>query len=92
MSFDVVTIQRNGTPVVVVPNKTPVSLVVPSKASVPVVGQPGQPGPVGPPGPAGAAGPPGPPGPMGMLNVVELTQAEYDALGIKQPNMFYVII
>jgi hypothetical protein len=29
---------------------------------------------------------------MGVLNVVELTQAEYDALGIKQPNMFYVII
>ncbi len=29
---------------------------------------------------------------MGMLNVVELTQAEFDALGTKQPNMFYVII
>jgi hypothetical protein len=82
MSFDVVTIPRNGPPVV----------VIPSKAPIPVVGQPGQPGPIGPPGPAGAAGPPGPPGPMGMLNVVELTQAEYDALGTKQPNMFYVII
>lgn len=45
------------------------------------------------PGPQGEAGvgPAGPAGPMGTLDVVELTQAEYDALATKQPNTIYVI-
>ena len=70
-------------------------VVVPRTKPTIVVGQPGQPGPAGPPGPPGAAGPAGPQGPQGpptTLNVVELTQAEYDALGTKQPNTIYVII
>jgi len=29
---------------------------------------------------------------MGMLSVMELTQAEFNALPVKQPNYFYVII
>jgi hypothetical protein len=73
-------------------------VVVPRNQPAVVVGQPGQPGPIGPPGPAGpagangAAGPQGPQGPPTTLNVVELTQAEYDAIGTKQPNTIYVII
>jgi hypothetical protein len=73
-------------------------VVVPGRMPTVVVGQPGQPGPIGPPGPvgpAGAAGPagsPGAPGPVGTLNVVELTQAEFNALATKQPNTIYVII
>lgn len=49
-------------------------------------------GTTGPPGPAGALGPAGPAGPMGTLNVMELTQAEFEALPTKQPNYFYVVI
>jgi len=58
-------------------------------------GAPGPAGPAGAPGPAGPAGPAGPPGepgPVGTLNIIELTQAEYDALATKQPNTVYVII
>lgn len=39
----------------------------------------------------GGVGPPGPPGPEGTLDVIELTQAEYDALAPKIPNTIYVI-
>jgi hypothetical protein len=72
-------------------------VVSPARPSI-VVAQPGLPGPTGATGatgatgPAGANGATGPAGPMGTLNVVELTQAEYDALGTKQPNTVYVII
>lgn len=46
-----------------------------------------QPGPVG---PAGPPGPPGPPGPQAQW--VQMTQAEYNALPVKDPNTLYVII
>lgn len=36
-------------------------------------------------------GPPGPQGPPGEINVVELSQAEYDALPTKEPNTIYLI-
>ena len=44
----------------------------------------------GPPGPAGPAGPPGPQGPEGKW--VQMTQAQYDALNPKDPNILYVIV
>jgi Collagen triple helix repeat (20 copies) len=57
------------------------------------VGVPGQPGPSGPAGPAGPAGPNGPAGPQGAQGVwVQMTQAAYTALAVKDPNTLYVII
>lgn len=50
----------------------------------------------GPPGPTGPAGPPGPTGPAGPQGAqgvwVQMTQAAYDALPVKDPNTLYVII
>lgn len=47
----------------------------------------------GPQGPPGAQGPPGPPGPQGaQATWTQLTQAQYDALPVKDPNMLYVIV
>jgi hypothetical protein len=64
-------------------------------------GTPGAPGPVGaastvpgPPGstgPQGPAGPAGPTGPQGPASMQIMTQAAYDALGTKDPNIVYVI-
>jgi hypothetical protein len=53
----------------------------------PVFAAVGVAGPVGPPGPAG---PPGPQGPQGQWD--QMTQAEYDALVVKDPNVLYVIV
>jgi len=39
---------------------------------------------------AGNVGPPGPPGPQGQW--VSMTQAEYDAIPIPDPDTLYVII
>jgi len=41
-------------------------------------------------GPQGPQGPPGPPGPPGIW--IEMTQAEFDALPIKDSHTLYVII
>lgn len=49
-----------------------------------IVGPPGQPGPVGPPG---VPGPPGGPGPW-----LAMTQAEFDALAVKDPAVLYLIV
>lgn len=48
-------------------------------------------GPEGPPGPTGPAGPIGPTGPAGEINVLQLTQAEFDAIPVKDPDTIYVI-
>jgi hypothetical protein len=45
---------------------------------------------VGPPGPLGPPGPVGPQGPEGQWT--SMTQAAYDALQVKDPNVLYVII
>ena len=46
--------------------------------------------------PTGLQGPPGPPGPVGPPGPegqwVQMTQAEYDALAVKDPETLYVII
>jgi len=44
--------------------------------------------PAGPPGPVG---PQGPVGPEGTVDVVELTQAQYNSLPVKDPNTLYVL-
>jgi hypothetical protein len=44
----------------------------------------------GPAGPPGADGAPGPQGPPGVW--VQMTQAAYDALPVKDPNTLYVIV
>jgi hypothetical protein len=47
----------------------------------------------GAPGPKGDPGPPGPEGPAGAdAEWVQMTQAEYDALPIKDPNTLYVVV
>jgi hypothetical protein len=51
-------------------------------------------GPLGPVGPQGGVGPVGPQGVQGNIgttDIVELTQAQYDALGTKSPTALYVI-
>ena len=58
-------------------NETPVVSVV---TSVGLPGPKGEPGPIGPPGPAG------PPG-----KTLVMTQAEYDALPVKDPETLYII-
>lgn len=65
-------------------------------------GPQGSPGPTGPAGPAGtpgtpglpgATGPAGPAGPTGPPGVwVQMTQAAYDALPVKDPGTLYVIV
>ena len=51
------------------------------------------PGPVGPMGPVGPQGPQGIQGPIGPQGVwTQLTQAQYDALGTKDPLILYVIV
>jgi len=47
-------------------------------------------GSTGTPGPAGPAGPPGPTGPPAAW--VQMTQAAYNALPVKDPNTLYIII
>ena len=42
-------------------------------------------------GPQGVQGPIGPAGPIGDTDIVELTQAAYDALAVKDPDILYVI-
>lgn len=47
----------------------------------------------GPPGPAGGPGPTGPPGPRGPEGRWEaMTQAAFDALAVKDPEVLYVIV
>lgn len=42
---------------------------------------------------AGTTGPAGPPGPPGVSGAwVSMTQAEYDAIPMKDPNTLYVIV
>jgi len=55
---------------------------------------PGPAGPAGPTGATGATGPAGPTGPAGAAGDqwVELTQAEYDALPVKDPDTLYVVV
>lgn len=43
-------------------------------------------------GPTGAAGPTGATGPQGPQGWVQMTQAAYDALAVKDPNTLYVIV
>jgi collagen type V/XI/XXIV/XXVII alpha len=50
----------------------------------------GEPGPQGPQGPQGVQGPPGPTGAQGVW--VQMTQAAYTALPVKDPGVLYVII
>ena len=45
----------------------------------------------GDPGPTGSQGPKGDIGPQGTVPVNDLTQAQYDALAVKDPNTLYVI-
>lgn len=78
-----------------------VTVTVAPRANV-VVGLPGPQGPPGPPGPTGpkgdkgdtgAQGPKGDTGAQGAQGVwVQMTQAAYDALPVKDPNTLYVII
>jgi len=59
-----------------------------------IVGPTGPAGPAGldstVPGPTGPAGVQGPTGPAAVW--VQMTQAEYDALAVKDPNTLYVIV
>jgi len=54
-------------------------------------GPTGPSGPTGVSGPTGASGPTGPTGVAGSSGVVILTQVEYDALPVVDPNVLYVI-
>lgn len=53
-------------------------------------GDQGDPGPTGPQGPAGVAGPVGPAG--ADAEWVQMTQAAYDALAVKDPDTLYIIV
>jgi hypothetical protein len=68
-------------------SRTQIIRVEPTSNSVSVIYA----GPPGPPGtPGGPQGPPGPPGPPGEWD--SMTQAQYDALPVKDPDTLYVII
>jgi hypothetical protein len=58
--------------------------------TVGIVAQTSLPGPIGPTGPLGPTGPQGPMGPPGETWVV-MTQTEYDALPVKDPDTLYII-
>ena len=70
-------------------------------------GEKGDTGAIGAPGPKGRQGKIGPPGPQGekgdtptldeittsgITDIIQLTQAEYDALGTPDPDILYIII
>ena len=74
--------------VTVIPTKPPVIRVVGSGSTVPIVTTPTRPIDVT--VPTGKPGPPGPPGEDAQW--ARMTQAEFDALPIKDPNTLYVII
>lgn len=63
------------------------SVTVQADAPTVSIGVPGQRGPTG---PTGDPGPTGPAGPSGVW--VQMTQASYDALAVKDPNVLYVIV
>jgi hypothetical protein len=72
---------------VIIPTNTNDKPLVGMVASVGFPGPEGEQGPLGPPGPVGPSGPTGPPG----ETWVALTQIEYDALPIKDPETLYII-